>query len=337
MGNKQSTGTPPLQISSKSSVVPVNHKLYSEILSNNIPNAPPNTPSNTPSTLPTIFGYTNTQSSYRVLSYNVEWGFLKLPSNIQSDSCGHPIPQTDEAQQNHLTLISKNIGLLKPDICFLQEMGSLDAVEFIANTLYLMFNIRYKCYYSNQSDPGNQGVGLLIIDSIIDKCEVNTIPNFKLNRGLGIKFKTETNSYKLVGVHLKSLYDKKIQKDEAEQEEQIKAVLDWVQDEDNVIICGDFNNVPTSDPIKLIKDNNYISAINSDKYIPNIIGNTYTEFHGSNGRESGSTIDYIFTSPSIDLVSSHIVDIQREAVNQDPTLRGETSDHIPVLAIVNLN
>ena len=51
MGNKQSTGTPPLQISSKSSVVPVNHKLYSEILSNNIPNAPPNTPSNTPSTL----------------------------------------------------------------------------------------------------------------------------------------------------------------------------------------------------------------------------------------------------------------------------------------------
>ena len=45
--------------------------------------------------------------SFRVLSYNVEWGFLKIPSDITHDSCGHKIPNTDKAQQQHLKLISK--------------------------------------------------------------------------------------------------------------------------------------------------------------------------------------------------------------------------------------
>ena len=75
------------------------------------------------------------QTTYRILSYNVEWGFLNVPEDINSDSCGHPIPHTAEAQQTHLTLISKNIGIINPDICFLQEMGSLAAVKFISDKL----------------------------------------------------------------------------------------------------------------------------------------------------------------------------------------------------------
>ena len=29
------------------------------------------------------------QTNYRILSYNVEWGFLTVPDDINSDSCGH--------------------------------------------------------------------------------------------------------------------------------------------------------------------------------------------------------------------------------------------------------
>jgi hypothetical protein len=54
----------------------------------------------------------------RLMSYNVEWGFLNLPTDIHNDSCGHNIPNTLNAQEGHLNLIAKNIGLIAPDICF---------------------------------------------------------------------------------------------------------------------------------------------------------------------------------------------------------------------------
>ena len=66
-----------------------------------------------------------TKTTYRILTYNVEWGFLTVPADVTGDSCGHPIPHTDIAQQTHLTLISKNIGVINPDICFLQEMEKI--------------------------------------------------------------------------------------------------------------------------------------------------------------------------------------------------------------------
>ena len=101
----------------------------------------------------------------RIMTYNVEWGFLNLPSDIKKDSCGHTIPQTSEAQKQHLCLIAKNIGLINPDICFLQEMGSLDAVKYIGSKLSNMFGLEYTSYYSNH-ETGNQGVGLLIKSSL---------------------------------------------------------------------------------------------------------------------------------------------------------------------------
>ena len=277
------------------------------------------------------------ETTYRILTYNVEWGFLTVPSDVTSDSCGHPIPHTDIAQQTHLTLISKNIGTVNPDICFLQEMGSLQATTFIATELKSLFNLDYYPYYSNGNNSGNQGVGILIKSNINDKCVVTNIPNFKLNRGIGITLTENNNTYKLVGVHLKSLYDGKIQKDEEEQEEQIQAVLDWVGDAKNTLVCGDFNNVPTSDPIKKMTDNGYIGILSTDKYLPNITGNTSTKFHGKNGKESGSRIDYIFKTDDINLVSSHIIDVEREAIASNPNLRGESSDHLPVLGIFNFN
>tara|TARA_Y100000389_G_C17462336_1_gene522797 strand:+ start:82 stop:954 length:873 start_codon:yes stop_codon:yes gene_type:complete len=276
------------------------------------------------------------QTTYRILSYNVEWGFLNVPDDINSDSCGHPIPHTTEAQQTHLTLISKNIGIINPDICFLQEMGSLAAVKFISDKLKALFNVDYDIAYSNGTETGQQGVGLLIRSEVGNKCKVVNIPNFKLNRALGITLEEESRTYKIVGVHLKSLYDGKTQKDEEEQSEQIQSVIDWINGSDDAIVCGDFNNVPTSSPIKKMTDAGYTGVLSSDKYIPNITGNTYTEFHGNSGKESGSRIDYIFKTGDVDLVSSHIVDLVRESPTHDPNLRGETSDHLPVLAIFEL-
>ena len=71
-------------------------------------------------------------STLRLMSYNVEWGFLNLPNDIHSDSCGHPIPNTPEAQKEHLNLISKNIGFLTPDICFSSRNG-----KFTGSTIYI--------------------------------------------------------------------------------------------------------------------------------------------------------------------------------------------------------
>lgn len=276
------------------------------------------------------------QTNYRILSYNVEWGFLDVPDDINSDSCGHLIPHTPEAQQTHLKLISKNIGIINPDICFLQEMGSLDAVKFISQQLKDMFNLDYNVEYSNGTETGQQGVGLLIKSVIADKCEIVNIPNFRLNRALGVTLHEESGTYKIVGVHLKSLYDGKTQKDEEEQSEQIQAVIDWIDDCEDAIVCGDFNNVPTSSPIKKMTDAGYTGVLSTDKYVPNITGNTFTEFHGKDGKESGSRIDYIFKTEDVNLLSSHIVDVVRESPKQNPNFRGETSDHLPVLAIFQL-
>ena len=48
--------------------------------------------------------------SFRVLSYNVEWGFIALPKNINYDACGHKLPHTKLAQDTHLKLIAKDIA-----------------------------------------------------------------------------------------------------------------------------------------------------------------------------------------------------------------------------------
>ena len=37
----------------------------------------------------------------RILTYNIEWGFLTLPDDINYDACGHKLPHTKEAQEEH--------------------------------------------------------------------------------------------------------------------------------------------------------------------------------------------------------------------------------------------
>ena len=49
---------------------------------------------------------------YKIMTYNVEWGFLDVPKDISVDSCGHPLPKSKLSSETHLTLISKNIGLI---------------------------------------------------------------------------------------------------------------------------------------------------------------------------------------------------------------------------------
>ena len=55
-----------------------------------------------------------------------------------------------------------------------------------------------------------------------------------------------------------------------------------------------------------------------------------------NSKEQGSRIDYILTKGEINILSSHIVDIKRECIVQQPNLRGETSDHLPIMAIISV-
>ena len=201
---------------------------------------------------------------YRILTYNVEWGFLKLPGDVNQDSCGHSLPHSTIAQEQHLKLISKNVGLLSPDICFLQEMGSIDAVETVSKYIKTMFNLDYNFHYSND-DQGYQGVGLLYLDKYRDMVSVEKIPNFPLNRALGLTLTYNEKCYKIVGVHLKSLYDHNYKKDVPEQLAQLAAVHEWIGDTDNSIVCGDLNNTPGSLPIQKMGEYGYTDIIDSDK------------------------------------------------------------------------
>ena len=85
------------------------------------------------------------------MNCNVEWGFLDIPKDIHSDSCGHTIPGTKISSENHLTLIAKNIGLILPDICFLQEIGSQNVLDFLIGKINILFGINYKsCSNKNE-------------------------------------------------------------------------------------------------------------------------------------------------------------------------------------------
>ncbi len=283
----------------------------------------------------------------KIMSYNVEWGFINLPKNINTDSCGHKIPLTAKAQYNHLDLCAKNIGLIDPDICFLQEIGSLEVMEYLNKKIYELFNINYIYSYSNKSEKGNQGVGVLIKNDLNLNYELALIPNFDSNKALGMIFNYNDYQYKIVGVHLKSFFDQKIKIDTKEQIKQIDTIYNWINKNKNTksIICGDFNNIPTSEPIlHVINDYGYTDWIDSDKYVSNITNNKYTEFYLK--KESNdefttsqiikSRIDYIL-SKNIDCRSIHIVNLQRENISNNKLgLRDENSDHLPVVAIINL-
>tara|TARA_Y100001970_G_scaffold165349_1_gene202097 strand:+ start:743 stop:1600 length:858 start_codon:yes stop_codon:yes gene_type:complete len=278
------------------------------------------------------FSLAENPSQFRVLSYNVEWGFLKLPDDITEDSCGHKIPHTLKAQQEHLRLISKNIGLLTPDICFLQEIGSLEALQFIQDSLLAMFNQKYSIYYSNKQETGNQGVGLLVNSDLDQMSKVENIPNFRLNRALGLTLTLNNVEYKFIGVHLKSLYDGNYKRDVAIQMSEIDAVLNWLGKSENVVFCGDFNNVPDSQPIKELLNKEWINILDTDKYVGNITGSKSTEFSKSQ-QHPNSIIDYMLVKNTDNLLSSHIINYQRITKKVDDSLRSENSDHLPVLGI----
>lgn len=272
----------------------------------------------------------------RLMSYNVEWGFLKIPSDVIYDACKHLIPHTEIAQKNHLKLIGKNIGMLSPDICFLQEIGSKEVLQYITNVIYEMYNIKYDYYYSNDDEIGYQGVGALILNSndvIIEK-----IPNFPLNRALGIYSKNNENFPVIVGLHLKSLYDKKSSEDIEQQIKQLKCVNEWVNKRE-AIICGDFNNVMESEPINMMYECGYFDLLSEKAYVPNITLDNSTEFYRDDSNKLiGSKIDYIFASKNIldNCLSSHIINIHREISKEkkNKNYRSENSDHLPVMAII---
>ena len=160
-------------------------------------------------------------------------------------------------------------------------------------------------------------------DRYKDIISVETIPNFPLNRALGLTLTYNEKCYKIVGVHLKSLYDHNYKKDVPEQLAQLAAVQEWIGDTDNSIVCGDLNNTPGSLPIQKMGQYGYTDIIDSDKYVPSIMDSTNTEFHGKDGKESGSRIDYIFTKNIKILDYKHI----------DKKLPSGLwpSDHLPIL------
>ena len=124
----------------------------------------------------------------KIMTYNVEWGFFNLPPHITQDANGNKIPQTQLAQTVHLNLISKNIGLLEPDICFLQEIGSNNVMQYISNYINQKFGLEYNYHYSNNGQAGMQGVGLLIKKTIPEQnYQIEKIPGFFLNKAIGLK------------------------------------------------------------------------------------------------------------------------------------------------------
>ena len=44
----------------------------------------------------------------------------------------------------------------------------------------------------------------------------------------------------------------------------------------------------------------------------------------------------MFASKDVEALSYHIIDVVRETIHQNDALRGETSDHLPILSIVKL-
>ena len=274
----------------------------------------------------------------RVMSYNVEWGFLELSECVYQDACGHPIPKTEKAQKDHLDLVGKDIGLMHPDVCFLQEMGSLEAVEYIRDFVEDKFGIQYSAFYSNGSKVGEQGIGLLLQDW--DHFTVTEIPGFPMDRAIAVTCAMPGSDAGLVivGVHLKSIGDFKKGRDVAEQLRQIEAVRKWIG-ERHAIVCGDFNNIPESLPVRtLVEEHGYYDLLASDKFIPNVTRDMSTEFYrDGRGILMGARIDYVLATPAIAArcTSANIVSFHREVSRrcQDKSLRAESSDHLPVMAI----
>jgi len=263
---------------------------------------------------------------------------MTLPANVKEDAGKHEIPHTQEAQETHLRLVAKNIGLLNPDICFLQEIGSLTAMKFISDNIQQMFNMKYDFYYSNGVDSGYQGVGLLLKDG--EKYTVENIPDFYLKRALGVTRKGVPTAPVVVGMHLKSLYDHNNKKDTQEQLGQLRAATNWVNGRP-AVICGDLNNLPGSAPVRNMVDGGYIDLINSDRFVPSITQEDTTEVSVSKeGEVRKIRLDYIMVSRSIEktALSCHIVNLQRTAADKgaDPRLRKENSDHLPVLAVFQM-
>jgi len=274
----------------------------------------------------------------RLLTYNVEWGFVSLPSDVRKDAGGNPMPHTQEAQETHLKLVAKNIGLLCPDICFLQEIGSKSALKMICDALYSMYHANYDYFYSNGEETGYQGVGLLLLDA--SKYTVENIHDFPLNRALGVIRKGVPNAPVLVGVHLKSLYDHDNKKDTQEQMVQLRAVTDWINDRPS-IICGDMNNIPTSTPIRNLTSASHVDLIAGDRFVPSITQEDTTEISVSEeGVVRKTRLDYVLVSRAIEktVLSCHIINLQRTVATEhaDPRLRQENSDHLPVLAVFQM-
>jgi len=288
----------------------------------------------------------------RILTYNVEWGFLNLPKDIIHDAGNHKIPNNIGAQKEHLKLIAKNIGLSSPHICFMQEMGSINSVQYVADLLKKYYGLIYRIHYSGVG-TGYQGIGTLVHESIVYYSS-SVIESFGMHRA----FQITTNGITFIGLHAKSLgygdHNENIKKQDAE----MNAIISYINQildknpEQSFVICGDFNNTRDSQPLGII--NNFqiktlngkriekmIDLVNSNCYLENITGNRNTEFsRSSSGLERSSRIDYIWCNEMLasKCLSCQIINFEREYIGSHPNLniRQENSDHLPVLAIFNI-
>ena len=295
----------------------------------------------------------------RVLTYNTEWGFLNLPDDIKYDAGGHILPHTDEAQQKHLKLIAKNIGLSNPSVCFIEEMGSIDAVNFIRDEISNLYGIQYNTQYSN-NDQGFQGIGILI-QTWINDYNVIELLDFGYHRAFGIRINKSffnkifqkinivpqlpVSDLIIIGVHTKSLcgnYKRSLEI----QEKQADVITNYFNKETStpIILVGDFNNTPDSDPIKKIaafenkNKEKLVDLLSSNYFCENITHTMSTQF----SETKSSRIDYIWcneTFATFACKSVQIIEFQRLSKINPPITneRQENSDHLPVLGIFDLS
>jgi endonuclease/exonuclease/phosphatase family metal-dependent hydrolase len=217
----------------------------------------------------------------RVMTYNIQAGFSR--DNI------FDLEQT-----------AQTIELNKPDIVILQEVsrGWL-VLTGIDEVLWLSQRLNMPFYFGAASDDGLWGNAILTKAPVSDEevRKFTSSENFKRS-AIGVAVETETGPIWTFATHLDN-------PDDASEVrlEQVEQLLAFWNGRTPAVIAGDFNATPESDVVQAMLDAGFTDS--------------GTLFGDATTSEDERRIDYIFTSPDIEVTEARIDDIW-------------TSDHLPV-------
>jgi endonuclease/exonuclease/phosphatase family metal-dependent hydrolase len=216
-----------------------------------------------------------------VMTYNIQAGFSR--DNV------FDLEQT-----------AQTIEMNNPHIVILQEVGrGWLVLTGIDEVLWLSQRLDMPVYFGAASDDGLWGNAILTRAPVTDEEVRKFTSSENLKRSaIGVAIETETGSLWTFATHLDN-------PDDASEVrlEQVEQLLDFWDGRTPAIIAGDFNAPPDSDAVAAMEAAGFDDA-------GDLIGDATTS-------EDQRRIDYIFTSPEIDVTEVAIDDVW-------------TSDHLPV-------